>query len=201
MLIRTISLLLLFVGVALADRVEKTAGAVDQDDTDWSNVVVDTLNQTDDRWSVHANANGIDAITLTNWGFSIPTDATLDTIYLSVEWSGSASQAARRRIDAYMLSPDSTTRTGTSRQNWASHGTADHDSVQTTIGGANVDPLWQFTGITPDTVNATNWGFEITNSSTQAGNIRIDSVSCEIVYTPAAAGGKVVEAKGVTIIQ
>ena len=87
-----------------------------------------------------------------------------------------------------MLSPDSTTRTGSTRQNWASHGTADHDSVQTTIGGNNIDALWLFTGITPDTVNATNWGFEITNSATQAGNIRIDSVSVEVVYTPAATG-------------
>ena len=159
--------LMLCPAYAWADRVERTAGAVDQDDTDWSSTTVGDLNTSDDVWSSHANANGIDALTFTNWGFSIPTDATLDTVYISVEWSGSAIQANRRRLDVYMLSPDSTTRTGTSRQNWPSHGTTDHDSVQTTIGGNNVDPLWQFTGITPDTVNATNWGFEITSLSTE----------------------------------
>jgi hypothetical protein len=174
---------LLLPTAAWGDAENRTASTVSS--ATWTDATVGVLESDNDVRASHANADGIDSVYCTNFGFTIPTDATIDTIFIITQGFGSAGQAARRRI---LVGPtkDGTSYAGDESENINQD--QDVDTDNTTTGGDGATPLWSTTWTYTD-INSSTFGAIFRNNVTQAGTVEIDKISVKVVYTPAAVGG------------
>lgn len=173
---RYILILLLLPSLAWADTEHRTAGTVSTS-ANWNNVVVDTLDASDDRRADHQNSDGIDTVYLTNFGFTSVT-GTIDSIYITTEGQGSASQSARRRI---IVAPMKDGASAAGEESGNIDQDLNSDTINNTTGPTT--PLWNTTWSASD-ITGSNFGVYVRNGVTQAGVVEIDSVSILVYYTP-----------------
>jgi len=171
--------LLLWPAVLLADSDERQAGTITG--SAWTNPG-NSINNDATR-ATHQNTDGVDSMYHTNYGFSVPAGATIDTIFVIVDAQGDASQANRRRLD-WSLTKNGTSATGESRQNIQFDQNSDNTQNLTGV----LTPLYNTTWTVAE-INASTFGMIVNNAATQAGNMAVDSIAIRVVWTPAAAGG------------
>ena len=165
--------------LAWADEEHREAGTVASGT--WTDP---TESLTDDNVrATHANGDGIDTLYHTNFGFTIPAGATIDSLYVHIQIQGSASQPVRRRIVGQFVA-DGSSITGLSSGNSLQGAQNSDTDFKFHVSG---NPTWA-TNFDVDSINGSGFGILLWNSVTQAGNNSIDSVSVSVIYTPAAAG-------------
>lgn len=123
-----------------------------------------------------------DTIYVTNFSMAVPTDATIDTIFVSIEGEGSASQASRRRV-VFFIVKDGKTVVGIQSSNQ----TLGFELDITVRSTGTTTPLFGTT-FTEAEVNASGFGIALWKTASQAGTIFIDQVTMYIAYTE--AGGE-----------
>lgn len=170
-------------GVSYADNTgAKNPGTATEDaGAGWSNIPpIDSVQTSNDTRTLTSTQ---DTLFLTNFSMGVPTGATITAIIVSGEAQGSASQAARRRLDVHVMKN-------------GRDGVGDHsdfnfplDSDGTDEFAGELDSLWGTTWTVAE-ANSTNFGISLRKNAGQAGNISVDHFTILIHYTPAAGGGK-----------
>lgn len=123
-------------------------------------------------------------LTATNFGFSIPTGATIDGIVAEVERKISASQPSVR--DNYVaLTKDGTTDPGGDGKQDAVTDYPTSDGYATYGGAAD---LWSLTW-TAEEINATGFGLFFATMGGDSETVSVDHIRITVYYTPAAGGG------------
>lgn len=145
--------------------------------TAWTNI--DSVFASDDQRASYTGTTS-DSLYITNLSMGVPADATIDSIFVTTEAQGSATQAARRRLKG-CLTKDGTTIVG---ETVTFNHDQDSDTQTRLTGGTN--PLWDTTWTAAE-VNASTFGFITWKTATQAGTILIDHVTIYVAYT--LAGG------------
>ena len=138
----------------------------------WTNL--DSLFASDDERASIVTVT--DSLYVTNFTMGVPDGATIDSIFVTTEAQGSATQAARRRLDVHLVK-DGTTQVG-------DHITFNHDlnsDTQTRLTGST-DPLWGTTW-TATEINATTFGIQAMKQVSQTGTILVDHVTIYVAYT------------------
>ena len=167
-------------GSALADNTgEKNPASSAQESsptTSWVNI--DSVFASDDQRASYAGTTQ-DSLYVTNFSMGVTADATIDTIFVTIEAQGSASQAARRRFDVHLVKNGKTI--------VGDHVIFNHpqnvDGTERLTGGTN--PLWGTTWTAAE-VNASTFGIQVNRSATQAGTCLFDHATIYIAYTEAA---------------
>lgn len=143
--------------------------------TSWTNI--DSVFASDNQRSVYTGTSG-DTIYVTNFTMGVTADATIDSIFVTTEGHGTATQAARRRLKVQLVK-DGKTVVGESGN--FTHA-LDTDDTQRQTGGTT--PLWNTTWTAAE-VNSTNFGIAALKTASQAGTIRLDHVTIYIAFTEA----------------
>lgn len=185
-----LALLLLLCGAALADETgyQSVGSAANESSptTSWvvsAGSLVDSLIADDDARATYSGTTN-DTLYCTNFSMGVPTDATIDSIWIGVDFQGDVPQSSRRRLVLILLK-DGTTPVG--ELSVFIQGANGTDAFAERTGGTN--PLWNTTW-TETEVNASTFGVAMWQTATQSGNvISIDVVQIRIAYTPAAGGG------------
>ena len=169
--------LFLFVGATnAANTGEKNPASSAQEaspTTAWTNI--DSVFASDNQRASYTGGTA-DTLYNTDFNMGIPADATIDTIFLTTEAQGSASQAARRRLKG-CLTKDGTTIVGeTVNHNHA----RDSDNIIRSTGPTT--PLWNTTRTAAE-VNASTFGIVIWKTASQAGTLLLDHVTIYVAYT------------------
>lgn len=151
--------------------------------TSWTNID-SVFTSNDERASYTGTAS--DSLYITNFSMGVTADATIDSIFVTPEAQGSASQAARRRLDGH-LTKDGTTIVG---DHVIFNFDQDSDTQTRLTGGT--DPLWGTTWTAAE-VNASTFGFVTNKSASQAGTILLDHVTIYIAFTE--TGGEAATAR------
>ena len=147
--------------------------------TAWTNI--GNVFASDDQRASYVGTTA-DTLYITNLNMGLP-DATLDSIFVTTEAQGSASQAGRRKINLF-LTKDGTTVVGESDAHTHARNT---DDTKRSTGGTT--PLWNTTWTAAE-VNASTFGIVIWKSATQAGTILLDHVTIYVAYTEANGNGE-----------
>lgn len=149
----------------------------------WSNVPpADSVTTSNDQRSLTSTQ---DSLFATNFTMGVPAGATITAIIVMTEAQGSASQAARRRLDVHLVK--------NGRDVVGDHVAFNHDQnsdLIVTLSGTT-DSLWGVTWTVAE-INATTFGIGLRKSATQAGNISIDHLTINVHYTPAAGKAQVI---------
>lgn len=167
--------LILLASTAWADNTGEKSPASSDQEANWTNI--DSVFASDDERASYAGGDA-ESLYVTNFSMGVTADATVDSIFVTTEAQGSASQSARRRLLVF-LTKDGTTAVGTGV-------TFNHDQdsdTQTRLTGA-ATPLWGTT-FTAAEVNASTFGIVTWKSASQAGTILLDHVTIYIAYTEA----------------
>lgn len=146
--------------------------------TNWTNP--DSLFASDDKRASHDNTSGnTDTCFITGFGFSVPTGATIDSIYLHIQGQGTASQASRRRV-VVAVTKDGSTAAGDDQ-------TLDQDQNSDTDNEVtgSTNPLWNASWSVSD-VNASTFGVLMRCNTTLAGLLYEDYITLTVYYTEAA---------------
>ena len=147
--------------------------------TAWTNI--GSVFASDDQRASYTGTTA-DTLYITNLNMGLP-DATLDSIFVTTEAQGSATQSARRRLKV-CLTKDGTTIVGeTVNHNHAK----DADDTQRSTGGTT--PLWNTTWTAAE-VNASTFGVIIWKTASQAGTILLDHVTIYVAYTETNGNGE-----------
>ena len=161
------------------------AGSCDYQDpatssgTNWTNP--DSVFLSDDQKAKYANS-GQDNMFATNFSIGAPTDATIDSIVVTVEGNGAANAPGGRAIIVGL------TKDGSSEAGDEVSTNMDKNTDNTyTIHGSTND-LWNTTWTAAE-VNSSNFGVTLNKSSTGTDEIRIDHIRVKICWTEAGEAG------------
>ena len=173
--------LLYWHSIAMADDTgAKNAGTATEDaSAGWSNIPpIDSVTSSNDTRSLTSTQ---DSLFLTNFSMGVPAGATVTAVIVSCEAQGSATQAARRRLDMHLVK--------NGRDIVGDHVAFNHDldaDLIVTLSGT-IDSLWNTTWSVAE-VNASTFGIATNKNASQAGNISIDHLTITVHYTPASDG-------------
>lgn len=161
------------------------AGSYDQG-TNWTNPG-NATGAPDNSCAIY-DAGNQDILTLHNFGFNIPTDATIDSINIDFDGYGTQSQVARRDLEVQL------TKTG----GGANTGVGDLLENVRMVEGANCaasgiynitgQTLWNTTW-TYSEINAATFGLNIADDDGNAHELGVDAVYITVHYTEAGVGG------------
>lgn len=164
--------LLLLVSPVLADTQTKSpASAVD--DGDWNNPTNVFASDNVDATNSGTTLDWLDA---TNFGFTVPDGATVDSIIVSVE--GTAGSAASDLARTQLIKAGSRTGFGVSEDLEESF-TCFTDDI-TIFTAAN---LWGGT-FSPAEVNSSNFGASLRKNNSSSDCMTVDHIQIEVIYTP-----------------
>lgn len=166
-------------GVAIADDTgAKNPGTSTEDaGAGWSNVPpVDSVATSDDKRSLTSTQ---DSLFLTNYPMGVSAGATITAIIVSGEAQGSATQAARRRLDVHLVKNGR----DVVGDHIAFNFDLNSDNVVTLSGTS--DSLWGTTWTVAE-VNATTFGIGFRKNAAQAGNISVDHFTITVHYITAS---------------
>jgi hypothetical protein len=171
----------LFVSPVLAQQTQtKYAGAASS--VDWSNSG-DGVGTEDNQCTTIGAANK--TIDLTNFGFNIPTGATINGI--KVELKVAREHSGNLTVQLLKAGPLGPTPVGNAKTFAAPTPTGNICNNSSFITQGGCTDLWGTTW-TPSEINAANFGVRV-NSSTSTGARVLDAVKITICYTPAAVCG------------
>lgn len=142
--------------------------------TNWT--TPDSTVASDDEKAYYANA-GQDDMKLADFSVTVPLGATIDSIIVTIEGNGGANPAAGRQIDV-ALTKDGVAEVG----DVVMQDLNKNSDVTYTVRGSTND-LWNTTW-SPAEINADTWGVFINKTSASTDEIRIDSVSIRVYWTP-----------------
>jgi len=140
--------------------------------------------------NAYANAPGLTGtdnqthrLDLKNWGFSIPSGATIDGIVATIEWRTSNNLRPLSEIQIRLLKAGSPT--GSNKATYSNSSTAS-DAVDSHGGSSD---LWGDTWDDTD-VNATDFGIclQYKSDSSSSKNPFVDHVTLEVFYTEGGGG-------------
>ena len=142
--------------------------------TAWTNI--DSVFATDNQRSIYTGTTA-DTLYITNFSMGVTAEATIDSIFWTIEGQGSASQAGRRVVKGFLVKDGVTTVGELSGKFQLSQGT---DATARVTGGTT--PLWNTTWTAAE-VNATTFGVAFWKTASQAGDILIDHVTLYVAFT------------------
>ena len=131
----------------------------------------------DDAWSVYTGT-AKDSLYVTNFTMGVTAGHTIDSIFVSTEGQGTASNQNRRRIKITLVK-DGKTPVGESVDHTHNQTDANDNIVRST---GSTTPLWNTTWTAAE-VNATGFGVVLWKTATQAGEISIDHVTIYVAFT------------------
>lgn len=161
------------------------AGSCDYQDpatssgTNWSNP--DSAFLSDDQKAKYANA-GQNNMFATNFSIGAPTDATIDSIVVTVEGNGAGNSPGSRAI-VVGLTKDGSSEAGDEVSQNMDKNT---DNTYTLHGSTN--DLWNTTWTAAE-INSANFGVTLNKSSTSTDEIRIDHIRVKVCWTEAGESG------------
>ena len=139
----------------------------------WSNIPpIDSVTSSNDTRSLTSTQ---DSLFLTNFSMGVPVGATVTAIIVSCEAQGSATQAARRRLDIHLVK--------NGRDIVGDHVAFNFDldaDLIVTLSGS-IDSLWNTTWSAAE-VNASTFGIATNKNASQAGNISADHFTITVHY-------------------
>lgn len=147
--------------------------------TAWVNI--DSVFVDDAKYASYAGTTS-DSLYVTNFGFTLDTDDTIDSIWVTVNGYGGAGSPQPRRLNVGMTK-DGTTRVGNGVTFQLE--TSDGDVVHT-----GSTPLWGTT-FTATEINASTFGVTMYKLTTTARTDYVDYVTIRVAYT-SAVGSDVV---------
>lgn len=147
--------------------------------TNWTST--GNMYSSNDAWASYANS-GNDVIAVHGFGASVPTDATVDSIFIRFEGNGASSITPRRRFDVGPTK-DATSAAGETSTITVAETT---DDSQDFTGGTT--PLFNTTW-TATEINASTFGVILNKNGNKSDQVNVDYVSVRVVYTEAAGGG------------
>ena len=179
-----ITLTLLLCGTAFAANTGEQSPATALNEASPTTAWVGTASifLSDDAWAVYTGT-AKDTLYITNLTMGVPAGKQIDSIFVSTEGQGTASQSNRRRIKIFLVK-DGKTPVGASRDH--THNQTDAgDNIVRNTGGNN--PLWDASWTAAE-INATTFGVAIWKTATQAGDISIDHVTIYVAYSDPVTG-------------
>lgn len=151
--------------------------------TNWTNTgtTPDSVSASDDQYCVYTGGSA-DTIYSINFSMGVTAGATVDSIFVTLEAQGSATQAARRRMVYFLVKNGKDPVGEISANNNFPQGS---DGTQRMTGGTT--PLWNTTWTAAE-VNSANFGIAAWKTASQAGDVSLDHVTIYVAFTEVGDG-------------